>query len=1041
MGAGAALLRTILESISDGFVAFGPDWRCTYVNATAGKLLGRDPADLVGRNYWEEYPEAAGSPFAEAYQHCMTTREPVVFEDHYEPWDRWFENRVYPMTDGGIAVFFTEVTERKRAERALRESRERWERIADTVPDGVALVDASGRIEYANRAAVQILGLHAPSIAGRSYDAPEWEITAIDGGPFALEDLPVARVLATGQPVRGVEHAIRLPDGSVRFLSVNAAPILDEEGAVTAVVASFADITERVRTERALRRSEQYLDMLYRESPVGLAFVDAELRFVRVNEQLARINGKSVEEHLGRTVPEVAPDLWPTLEPIYRRVLEEGREIREVEITGERPATPGVEGNWLASYVPVRGPDGRILGVNLAVVDITERRRAEERIRFQAALLDQGAMAVGATDLEGRIVYTNRPGRELTGYEDAEALGKPIVEIFDALGADMLGEIERTGRFVGEAVVHHKDGTEIPVLLAASMLLDGSGTPVGTVGTAADLRPLKEAERKFRAAEWRFYDLLQNVSLIGVMLDRSGAITYANPYLLELLGADASEILGRNWFDVFVSDADVRRTFASAMTTGDISRHYENQVTVKDGEQRVISWSNTILRDADGAVIGTASIGEDVTERRRAEEEVRRYAERLAAIHEIDREILRAGSVERVCEIAVRRARALVPSDRATLLLLEGTDQTRIVAIDPLPDPRAIGMIVPRGAIGFPEHGPSAPWYFVPDLADRPGATPEQAAAWAGIRGVIALPLRADGAVVGWLAVLSSDPDIMTDENGQLLRQLADGVELAISQQRLREEIARRAAELEERVSERTEQLVRVNQELDAFAHSVAHDLRAPLRSMQGFATALLEDFGDALPPTGRDYAARVATAATRMDELIQDILAYARVSREDLRLGRVLLEQVVDRVLANHEDVIAATGAEVTVERPIPAVRGHRGILERIVSNLVGNALKFVEPGRAPRVRIRAEPRDRFVRLWVEDRGIGIAPQHRERVFGMLERLHGSETYAGTGVGLAIVRRGAERMGGAAGVEPGEEGGSRFWVDLPAAKEKGSDV
>lgn len=225
------------------------------------------------------------------------------------------------------------------------------------------------------------------------------------------------------------------------------------------------------------------------------------------------------------------------------------------------------------------------------------------------------------------------------------------------------------------------------------------------------------------------------------------------------------------------------------------------------------------------------------------------------------------------------------------------------------------------------------------------------------------------------------------------------------------------------------------NAALDAFAYTVSHDLRAPLRAMQGFSKALLEDFAAELGDQGRDYASRVVAAAARMDELIQDLLAYSRLSRTDMALSTVPLDEAVDSILLRMQPTIAERHGSVTVDRPLPVVRAHRATLQQCLINLVNNALKFTAPGAKPQVRIRAESHDGRVRCWVEDRGIGIAPDHHERIFRVFERLHGSETYPGTGIGLAIVKKGMERMEGQVGVESTPGAGSRFWFDLRAAE------
>jgi signal transduction histidine kinase len=245
-------------------------------------------------------------------------------------------------------------------------------------------------------------------------------------------------------------------------------------------------------------------------------------------------------------------------------------------------------------------------------------------------------------------------------------------------------------------------------------------------------------------------------------------------------------------------------------------------------------------------------------------------------------------------------------------------------------------------------------------------------------------------------------------------------------------------ADLEHRVEDRTQALAEVNRELDAFAYSISHDLRAPLRTMQGYAEALLEDFGEGLPPEGRHYTRRISAAATRMEDLIADILAYSRLAKDEVSIRPEALEAVLDQVLVDLEPMLSNTEAVVRVERPLPKVQANRAVLRQVLNNLITNAVKFVRPGDRPTTSVHAEQRLSHVRVWIEDNGIGIAPEHQQRVFDPFQRLHGVETYPGTGIGLAIVRRAVTRMGGACGVESKLGQGSRFWIELRSVEQDG---
>ncbi|HEX4263946.1 MAG TPA: CHASE domain-containing protein [Verrucomicrobiae bacterium] len=267
------------------------------------------------------------------------------------------------------------------------------------------------------------------------------------------------------------------------------------------------------------------------------------------------------------------------------------------------------------------------------------------------------------------------------------------------------------------------------------------------------------------------------------------------------------------------------------------------------------------------------------------------------------------------------------------------------------------------------------------------------------------------------------------------------------------------ATELEHRVAERTANLAQSLQSLEGVLYHVAHDLRAPLRGMASFTSILLEEYGPNLDDRGRDYAQRICGAAQRMDRLVQDLLAYGRLGHTAVPVSKVSLDAEVRAALDRFSEEMDARDATVDVSTPLPPVKANAAVLNQILSSLLSNSLKFVRTETRPHVRIYAEETTsrmqtteaksngvpsldvqlsaldgKFVRLWVEDNGIGIAPEYHERIFRMFERLHSINAYPGTGIGLAIVRKGAERMGGRVGVESAGANGSRFWVELPAA-------
>jgi PAS domain S-box-containing protein len=239
--------------------------------------------------------------------------------------------------------------------------------------------------------------------------------------------------------------------------------------------------------------------------------------------------------------------------------------------------------------------------------------------------------------------------------------------------------------------------------------------------------------------------------------------------------------------------------------------------------------------------------------------------------------------------------------------------------------------------------------------------------------------------------------------------------------------------ELERAVLERTADLESSTSQMESFTYSVSHDLRAPLRAMQGYAEALLEDWGGKLPAEAREYVDKIIQAGARLDRLILDVLTYSRAAAGEVGIGPVDTERVAREVIAQYPE-LSEGGVRIAVESPLEPVLGHEASLAQCLSNLLLNAVKFMAPGVAPHVRVRTERLHSLVRIWVEDNGIGIDPEYQQKIFGMFEKLHRQEEYPGTGIGLAIVKKAVERMGGLAGVESARGKGSRFWIQLPAA-------
>lgn len=508
---------------------------------------------------------------------------------------------------------------------------------------------------------------------------------------------------------------------------------------------------------------------------------------------------------------------------------------------------------------------------------------------------------------------------------------------------------------------------------------------------AAELR-IRERESR------RSGDLLQTV-IDGTpdpiyVKDRSGAFVMANRRTAGIFGTTPEMLVGRRDADflpehlalaVEAMDRDVMLTGLAIL---------REEIVPEAGETRVYLSSKVPWRDETGEVRGLIGISRDITERKRAEAELAASEARLRAFFD--------ASAAGLVQIDPRTRRFLRVNEAFCDLTGYRPDELLGLTTDDLthPDDR-----------------------MRDDELLAPMLAGEVCAYFSEKRYV-----RKDGGSIHVVVGAS----LIRDPEGRPSRTAAVAIDVT-ARRHAEAEVRRLNVELERRVTDRTRALAEANDELNAFAYTVSHDLRAPLRAMEGFARILVEDYADSFDEEGRRYADRIVGAAERMEGLIDDLLAYSRITRSRMKLRPVRLEPLVRDAVPEYLD---PSRVELRLAGS-PAVLAEPAMLRQVVTNLLSNAAKFQPRDGVPEIEVYARPVGRFVRMTVADNGIGIAPHHVDRIFGVFERLHGQEAYPGTGIGLAIVRKGIERMGGSSGVDSLPGRGSRFWIELPAAEEE----
>ncbi|AKJ06719.1 PAS domain S-box-containing protein [Archangium gephyra] len=398
-------------------------------------------------------------------------------------------------------------------ERAAREEAEAHKQLLRMVieqsGDAIIMADERGQVRIFNAEAERLHGVRREEV-GTLAGPLVSGLLSVDGRPLSWEETPLSRALK-GVPVTGAHWVVRRPDGSMRTLCGTALPIRRPDGSLAGAVLSARDETERLMREVETAEALALLDTLLATAPVGLSFVDRELRYVRVNHALAALNGSSVGSTLGRTVREVIPELAPTVEPFYRHVLDTGEPLLDLEVSGTTPGLAGGQGHWLVSYYPVWNRWGQVFMVGAVVVDITDRKRAEERMAQLEALVAAAPAGMALLDGELRYVHINEALARSNGLSVEAHRGRTVAEVLPEhapLVEPLLRRVLETGEplrgleargLAAEepGVVHHWVSDYFPVRAR-----DGRVTGVGAAVTDVTEARRKEDEL-LRAAEFR----------------------------------------------------------------------------------------------------------------------------------------------------------------------------------------------------------------------------------------------------------------------------------------------------------------------------------------------------------------------------------------------------------------------------------------------------------------------------------------------------------------------------------------------------------
>ncbi len=740
-----------------------------------------------------------------------------------------------------------------------------------------------------------------------------------------------------------------------------------------------------------------------------------------VNAATAEVTGRSREELIGTdfstyfTEPEKA-------KAGYETAFRTGS-VRDYEL--EIRHTSGRLTSVIYNATVYRDEAGRIAGVFAAARDITERKKAEEEWSRLAAIVDSSDDAIIGKTLDGTIVSWNTGAEKIYGYAAAEIVGRHISVL---VPPDQVAEIDGILAKIWDGnPVHHyetvrirKDGSHIQISLTLSPIRSRDGRVVGASTIARDITARKLAEEVVRRANEYNRSLIEASLDPLVTISADGMISDVNEATVRVTGVPREELIGTNFSQYFTDPGRARAGYETVFRDGSVT-DYELEIRHRDGRVIPVLYNATVYRDEAGGVAGIFAAARDVTERKKAEEAIRRANEYNRSLIEASLDplvtISADGMISDVNEATVRVTG--VPREE-----LIGTNFSQYFT-DPGRARAGYETVFRDGSVTDYEleirhrDGRVIPvLYNASVYRDEAG----------GIAGVFAAARDMTEQKRAEAALRTAYMEL----DDRVKERTADLVE---ANRHLEQEIARHRATTDQ-LRRKSEELARSNEELQQFAYIASHDLQEPLRAISGFTELLERRYRGQIDERADRYINFIIDGTNQMQQVIQDLLAYSRVQTKAHEFDLIDANRALDQALHNLQVTIRDRGARVTVDGPLPEIFADGIQVTQVFQNLIGNALKFQKSGATPEIRVSAAREGSDWVFSVADNGIGIDARHLGRIFMLFQRLHAKGDYEGTGIGLAICKRIVERHGGSIAVRSTPGAGSTFTFSIPTRKE-----